>query len=277
MSRVQRRIYKQRREKIFFRRIILMFTLLVILAGLAARLDNRSRLTAEPLLQPTATPIARTFDETADNREITLPACTWYMLQTGVYTDAAVAADKAEEFSSRGAPGFILPDGDRYRVLIAAYPAIEDADSVRLRLKEKQMVDAWVYEWTAPAVTLRLSGMAGQLDIAAAGLRLFDETAARLRDAAIDCDRGTYTLQDLTELLADMHAQTDTWYSTARSRFAEPLPGLMNQLFALHALWQQEYDTLSAADNMTSLSAALKHSAMALYRQCISMRAALLS
>ena len=140
MSRVQRRIYQQRRERIFFRRIILMFTLLVILAGLASRLDTRNAIKADPVLQPTPTPVSRSYDETPDTREFILPAGTWYTLQTGIYTDEAAARQKAEEFSNRGAPGFVLQDGDRYRVLIAAYATQDDADTVRALMQESRAV-----------------------------------------------------------------------------------------------------------------------------------------
>ena len=97
MRRMERRMYRQRRGQAWVRGLLLGIAGIVVLAGLISRLRGGRELIAQPIAQPTATPIASAFDETVETREISLPGETWYAIQTGVFSsrEAAEALAKA--------------------------------------------------------------------------------------------------------------------------------------------------------------------------------------
>ena len=166
MSRGQKRRYRRDRGQAMLRRLLLFLTAMVVLAGVASHFTGRASITATPLPAPTATPVTATFDETVTTREVALPQDVWYAIQTGVYSTREAAEGRVNAYADRGAPGYVAEDGGKWRVFIACYGSREDASAVRERLTTMQQVDTYLHEWQCPALTLRLSGMAGQLDVA---------------------------------------------------------------------------------------------------------------
>ena len=51
------------------------------------------------------------------SEDISLPALTCYTLQMGVFSSAENAQKQSDTLKSQGAGGYVLQDGDRYRVL----------------------------------------------------------------------------------------------------------------------------------------------------------------
>lgn len=276
MPRMQYKIYRQQNRRRRIRRILLSVALLVIGCGLLSRLNAGDALSAEPLLSPTATPIARAFDETPVSREINLPADAWYALQTGVYSDAQKAAQTAELYTERGAPGYILESGGKYRVLIACYSTEEDAQRVCDRLHDRQSVETYVYPWLSEEVTLRLSGMAGQVDIAEAGLTLLTQTPAQLRDLATLCDSAETDYDGALASLNALRDQLALWENTLRARFDKPYPALVTEMLDASDTIAASLRQISASPSVTALSAQLKLQSMALYQRMQALRAFLL-
>lgn len=275
MARMDR--YKQRKGQARLRRVLLFLSAVVVMAGLAGRLRSGSALLAETLAAPTATPIAAAFDETMETREITLNAVTWYALQTGIFGAKDAAQQCANQYADRGAPGLVVKEGDKYRVLIASYGQQADAAAVRERLAREQLVETWLYPWASAELTLRLTGMAGQLDVASAGLTLMEQTACQLRDAAIAMDAGVTTAAEAAELILELDGQVKLWADTARKRFAAPYPELVDMELSLADGWSSVKQTLTQAanENAAELSAAFKVEAMRLYARVVSLRASL--
>lgn len=268
MSRVQRRMYKRARGQAMLRRAALLFTAVMIIAGLAGRLRGGHDMSAKPLLKPTPTPVTLGFDETVTSREVALEKLTWYGLQTGIFSTKEAADAKAASFSDRGAPGYVYQDGEKYRVLIACYGEESDAATVRDRLARQQEVDVYLHRWTLPALTLRLSGMAGQLDVAEAGLHLVRQSAAQLRDCAIAADRGESGLSGAQATLKQMDESFRLWQETARRRFSKPYPMLIDELLSLADAWGTHYASMTGASrDITALSASMKIHAMTMYTQ----------
>ena len=230
-------------------------------------------LTAQPIADPTATPIAPGFDETVETREITLPAETWYAIQTGVFSTREAAEDKAAAYTDRGAPGYVAQEGDKWRVFIACYGERSDAASVRDRLGALQQVETYIFEWTDPQLRLRLSGMVGQMDVVEAGLMLRQQAARQLRDDAARLDSGAVTASEERQSLESLDNQITLWADTARTRFARPYPALVELLLGWADGWQASYGALlGATGDPTALSAALKAQAMALHEGNIHFR-----
>ena len=273
MRRMERRMYRIKRGQALARRILLGAAAVVALMGLIGRIRGGNTLTARPVTDPTATPVASGFDETVETREITLPGEIWYAIQTGVFSNREAAAEKANAYSDRGAPGYVTRDGDKWRVFIACYGEKSDADNVRTRLGDAQHVETYLFEWACPQVRLRLSGMVGQMDVVEAGLLLRQQTASQLRDDAFRLDGGAITAGDERQALASLDGQVALWADTARNRFARPYPALVEALLDWADEWQACYGELSAVSgDLTRLSAALKAQAMALHTGNIAFR-----
>ena len=87
-------------------RVMLFFSAVIILAGIANRFTGGDELTATVLATPSPTPLTAAFDETVEVREITLPAEVWYCLQSGIFSNEAAAREKSLAYSDRGAPAY---------------------------------------------------------------------------------------------------------------------------------------------------------------------------
>ena len=269
--RVRRRMRRARRR----RRVVLAVLLLLGLVGvLAAR--SGPRLIALPLPSATATPVADAYDRTVQTREITLPEATWYAIQTGVFSTEEAAREKADAYAGRGAPGTVVQDGEKWRVFIACYGNETDAAAVRQRLGEQQRVETYLYRWTCPSLALRLTGMAGQMDVVEAGLAMQQQNAERLRDAATLLDAGELTATEASGIVAEMDAGVTLWAETARSRFGRNPPEIVARLLECAVLWDSQRKALeAAAGSPTELSASLKGQGMAMYDALICLRRAI--
>lgn len=276
MGRVERRMYRRRQKRAQVRRLLLLAGLLVIGAGLLIRSGATQELLAERITSPSPTPVTAAFDETVETREVTLPAENWYAIQTGVFSAEESAAQKANAYSDRGAPGTVIQDGAKWRVFIACYGSESDASAVRTRLGESQRVETYLYTWSCPELRLRLTGMAGQLDVVEAGLSLLMQTAAQLRDTATLLDAGQLTTAEAHEAVVSMNDRLNLWAGTAKERFGKTLPNLINQMLTVTDGWAARKKTLDqAADSATNLSAALKGQGMSLYDELVRLRASI--
>lgn len=275
MGRVERRVY---RRKLARRRCVRTVVLLVLLAVAVAAVlgqERRARLSAEAITQPTATPIAVSYDQRLVEREVILPEETWYAIQTGVFSTQEAAQEKAGVLTQRGAPGAVVQDGDKWRVFIACYGTETDAASVRQHLGENQRVETYLYRWTCPELQLRLKGMAGQVDVVEAGFTLMMQSVRLLRDTASLLDAGELTQLEAKQALSEQESQVRLWEKTANDRFGRnppsPVKELLNQLQA----WTAALDACRQQETKTALSAQLKLEGIGLFENMVMLRATL--
>lgn len=271
MGRVEKRRYRRKRRHL--RRVLLGLMLLLTVCG-ALRVLGRDpvRFVTERLGGNGIASLQGDFDRTAQTREVTLPEESWYAIQTGIFSTADAAEEKAGAYTSRGAPGVVVQDGEKWRVFIACYGAESDASAVRTRLQERQEVDTYLYVWRCPELRLRLSGMAGQLDAVEAGFTLLTSTAAALRDMAVELDAAQVTHAEALTQVKALDGQISLWEKTIRSRFDGRLPDLVQGMLSVTANWAQRYDTLMASADTTALSAALKAQGMGMFADVIAWR-----
>lgn len=270
MTHTRRGRYRRRR-RIRQALIILILAgagMIILLAG-----GWHRRMTVEGVSDATPTPTAAAYDRTATTREICLQETVWYTIQTGVFSQKEAALEKADAYKERGAPGTVVEDGGKWRVFIASYGREEDAAAVRQRLGEQQRVETYQYAWTCPELRLRLSGMAGQLDAAEAGLMLFAGAGAILRDTATLLDAGQLTTQEALAAARELDGQIKLWMQTAHERFGTRPPELVVSLLERGSGWTDRMAKLQeAAESPVTLSAGLKAQGMALYDEEIRMR-----
>lgn len=272
MARVERRMYRYRQKRA--RRRWLLAGIVLVGIALAVLLGRRPSLIAERIALPTATPITAQYDQTVETREVTLGAETWYAIQTGVFSTPEAAQEKASAYTERGAPGTVVQDGEKWRVFIACYGSEADATAVRQRLGTNQRVETYLYRWTCPELRLRLTGMAGQLDVVEAGFALVRQSAEALRDAATQLDAGELTTAEAAQAVGEMDSRITLWAQTARARFGKAVPEIVQGLLRVTDGWDaQRRQMEKAAGSPTELSAALKGQGMALYDALITLRA----
>ncbi len=275
MGRVERRVYRRKLARRRCVRTVVLLVLLVVAVAAVLGQERRARLSAEAIAQPTATPIAVSYDQRLVEREVILPEETWYAIQTGVFSTQEAAQEKAGVLTQRGAPGAVVQDGDKWRVFIACYGTETDAASVRQHLGENQRVETYLYRWTCPELQLRLKGMAGQVDVVEAGFTLMMQSVRLLRDTASLLDAGELTQLEAKQALSEQESQVRLWEKTANDRFGRnppsPVKELLNQLQA----WTAALDTCRQQETKTALSAQLKLEGIGLFENMVMLRATL--
>lgn len=272
MGRVERRMYQRARGRKRLRRVLLLCIVAVIALGVWLRWKGQNGLEMEPVPRPTNTPVTASFDETVETREITLESQTWYAIQTGIYSTRAAAEEKVNLYAQRGAPGYVNQDGDKWRVYIACYGDKDDAAAVRERLSTSQSVETYLHTWACPEITLRLTGMVGQMDVAEAGLMLMHQAANVLRDNAQKLDGGEMTAGEAQEAIAALGESVALWLNTAKARFTAPYPALIQLEIQQAEGWAARQKLLQKAEGATALSAEMKLQAMALFDQSCELR-----
>lgn len=272
MGRVEKRMYRRARGQAAMRRGLVIGTAAMIALGLVIRHGGRAALTAQHMMAPTATPVTAAYDETVETREITLPEDSWYAIQTGIYSTRAAADEKRDTYARRGAPGYVNQDGEKWRVYIACYGAKEDAAAVRERLRVNQEVETFLHTWVCPEMTLRLTGMVGQLDVVEAGLSWISSAAAALRDNAAQLDGGECTLQEAQAAVEAINSQVHMWRETAEGRFVKPYPELVAMEISLAESWDGKFAALCEAEGATAFSAQMKLQAMAIFDESCALR-----
>ena len=194
-----------------------------------------------------------------------MPAEVWYCLQSGIFSSEAAAQEKSLAYSDRGAPGFVSPEGGKFRVLLSAYASREDAQRVKEKLAGQQSVETYIYEMVRPALHLQLTGMRGQLDVLDAAAALLPELAQSWRETALTLDQGQTSLTEVQELAAEQQEQCHVMLNVLQERFLSPMPTLAQQLQAL--LTQAEASARRVQDAVgqgrTAASAQLKLEALA--------------
>lgn len=274
MARVRRRMYRRRKRN--RRRLCIAAVLILLGVTMLAVWVRRVPMLTERRVQPSPTPVTSSWDRTVVTRDVTLQAETWYTIQTGVFSALEAAQEKADAYTDRGAPGTVIEDGGKWRVFIASYGRETDASAVRTRLGEVQRVETYLYHWNCPEICLRLTGMAGQLDVAEAGLTLMTQSASLLRDTAIMLDAGQVTTAEAVRTIEELDSQVTLWADTAKARFGKQPPQLVKLLLDMTDGWVKRCRALkSAADSATTLSAELKGQGMEMYDEMISLRVAL--
>ncbi len=226
--------------------LLLFLSAVVVLSGLVWRGDG-AELDIRPL--PTATPIPTDayFDETQEERELTLPGATWYALQLGAFENEDAAQELAQRFIQRGAAGYVWRDG-RYRTLAALYPTREDAQNVREQLSKQHTVDTYLYQIDLPALRVRMKGMKGQLDILEAAFSHAHDLVSSMQAASVAMDRQEMSSQEAVERMDGLKAQVETVSLRLQQRFSLPRHAAVDGLIACFEDYIAFCDTLDGKE-----------------------------
>ena len=176
----QRRVYPARDMKWYSCVLLIAAALLLGVSGILSKADEDGfSLQISP--QSSSIPLNERFDDTYATLEFELPSYQWFALQLGVFDNREGAEEFSHEYQKRGAAGYLWYENN-FRVLAAAFPLREDAQLVREQLKKQHAVDSHLFSIDFPAVTLRVTGMRGQLDILQAAFIHAHDLAFSLQD-----------------------------------------------------------------------------------------------
>lgn len=125
-----------------------------------------------------------------------------YALQAGVFADEQNARNMAQNLQQKGGAGYTVSDEQSYRVLIAGYKTLEEANSVKQRLLSEQNMQTKVFEMESPAITLHVTADAQALGILreAAAQSLTAQQA--LLQLSLSLDKNDVTAEKAQTLLA---------------------------------------------------------------------------
>lgn len=210
--------------------VLLFVSCVLILMGLLR--DGNGGLSFELKVTPTPTVIGKVFDETFVEREISLPARSWYAIQLGAFDNEESARSQADSFVARGAAGYVRKDA-RFRVLAALYPTREEAQTVRQQLQSQHEIDSYVYEIALPEILLNVKGMAGQLDVLEAGMQYLNTTLEKFCEISTSMDKQDLPTEQELSRLAEIASQADTIKSVLAQRFSAANNAVVSNLISL--------------------------------------------
>lgn len=242
--------------------ILLAASALLFLSGLIFRNESADFWIEQQMPEETGTPLNKEFDETPAETVIELAQSTWFALQTGVFENEEAAQKSANAFQKRGAAGYLWKDG-RFRVLAAVYSTQEDARYVRQQLLDQHQIDSYLYTITFPAVSLRLKGMQGQMDILQAAFVHVHELAAQLQQFSVELDRQERSAAETVTQLQSLRTQLNVVRERLRQRFAAPMPDAVNALLACFENYAAFSDELTANESTAALGMKLKYQTFA--------------
>lgn len=227
----RKRVYPSERKPAKWVSYSLLFLSAVILfSGVAARSGGDAVF--ETVATPSPIPLDAAFDETRETREITLNGSVWYALQLGAFETEEAAGQLAEQFQRRGAAGYLWPE-DRFRVLAAVYPEKEDAQAVRQQLRDQHDVDSYLFEISIPSVSLRMTGMRGQIDILEAAFLHAEELIRQMERISETLDRQEITPAEAAEELNALREQVELVALRMEQRFLSPRNAAVTGLIGL--------------------------------------------
>lgn len=254
----RKRVYPRGRNgNRFVSGILIALTLMVLMTGLLSR-SSTSDFRLEQVPEQTEISLEEEFDETPAETVIELPEHTWFALQTGAFENEEAARQSALTFQKRGAAGYLWEDG-RYRVLAAVYSTQEDARYVRQQLQDQHQIDSYLYTISFPAISLRVKGMQGQMDILQAAFVHVHELAAQLQQISVEMDRQERSVQEALSQMQAMRTQLEIVSLRLRQRFASPVPQTVNALLKCFEDYFAFSEEIAATESAASLGMKLKY------------------
>lgn len=207
--------------------------------------------------------VSLSTDKSSVSANIALPALDCYALQMGVFSSQENASRHAETIRSQGAGGYVLQDGDRYRVLAAGYAQEAEAKEVKNRLVKEGM-DCTVYQISAPGATFRVSAEQGQLSEVETGFSALCQAQSALTEAVIAFDRDTQSVTEGQSAVQSVQSALEQGMA-GLSAYAQSAPAIA-RLVACRDRFSSELSALaqSTASTHAAFSSQLKYTQLSL-------------
>lgn len=165
----------------------------------------------------------------ADTAQCTLPAMESYFLQNGVYATQQNADTAAQALQGKGGAGYVYADDDDYRVIVSAYRAQADADTVKTRLAETMEIKVLPVSAAAKTIQTDTKEQAAALT---ESLTLMQQATDDLYQANQDVetpDKCKGSLTSAQQKLQQAKEKLESHFSSAQNEFATALTKLVAQ------------------------------------------------
>lgn len=113
------------------------------------------------------------------------------------------------------------------------YPEKEDAQAVRQQLRDQHDVDSYLFEISIPSVSLRMTGMRGQIDILEAAFLHAEELIRQMERISETLDRQEITPAEAAEELNTLREQVELVALRMEQRFLSPRNAAVTGLIGL--------------------------------------------
>jgi hypothetical protein len=137
-------------------------------------------------------PGSENVSEGSKVKQVVLPGIDSYMLQMGVYSTMENAKTEANELKTRGAGGYIIEDGDKFRVIASCYKDKESLKTVREQLTAEGL-DTASYELHSPETPFEVTANEEQLEKVRTGFKGLSDAQSKLSDFVILFDKEQQT------------------------------------------------------------------------------------
>lgn len=122
------------------------------------------------------------------SREIAMPGIDCYMVQMGAYSSIENAQAHAAQLQAKGAGGYIISDGLKYRVIASGYADEASARSVMAQLKAENL-DCTLYTLSQQGASFKVTATKAQLESVESGFAALKEVQQELGEAVLTFDK----------------------------------------------------------------------------------------
>ena len=141
--------------------------------------------------------------------QFSIEANTVYALQVGVFDEEANAEEMAQTLKDKGGAGYIIQDGDSYRVIISAYRTEAEAENVKTRLAEEQKLDSKLYNITTEQINVELSAPEEYLAQLEDAIEESADIHEALLELSLSYDKGDLNLEQVKSELETLKDTAD--------------------------------------------------------------------
>ena len=193
-----------------------------------------------------------------------------YALQLGAFSNEENAESFAREVQGRPQGGRVYQDGDLFRVFSGIFLTKEEARAEKERLLLSAGIDSSIYEFNIPALSLRVTASASQLDAVLKGFSVLSGLCTELAELA---DGSAADLAAAAETLA---ARAEECRSLAGSLSgASGTAGQLSGALLDAAACLDEAGSTARSENKVEFSAALKYTYIVVVCSCAELAGAI--
>lgn len=240
-------------------RIVLCLVLCALIIAASPILRRKADLSLPFSLsaQSTPAPVTRAPDTSHCSLDISLAGRTWYALQLGAFTQENAACQLSQQFTARGAAGYVYQENDIYRVYAAAYPTRAEAQSVQTHLSG-QGVATYIHPCNEDSVTLRAAGTNTQLQAISEIFSYLDALSMKFFTLSSQLDKNTLAVTDAISALLSESATCRALGDALASAFPDGIPAGAQAICDLLTQIAQECESVQNSQSAARTGAALK-------------------
>ncbi len=238
--------------------------------GTASPSPSASKASVGVTLAPTPSPshsvsasatAAATTVSGSGTEEIKLNPITLYGVQLGVFNQEENARALADQMKPSGASGYILRDGDQFRVVDSVYYGQADAKTVRDQYKNSSATDASLLKVEVSGITWRVTATKEQIATIRSALLVMQSQIVVLIDTQKKAQARQGSPEDYLSVIsasARKFTETDDALTQALGNTSTP------QIVKLHEALTESANNLNAlvqagGGNPTALLSGLKY------------------